>query len=218
MDSKDHEKLLGLQVSSSLDWKTHIQHLCSTLKQRLGMLKRIQQRLPREELILVAEAIFNSRIRYGIPVFYKPRLALQDEVSTIQEPIQVAQNDMIRQLFGHKRSDRINMEKLRKELKMLSVNQLACYHILLETFNILKKNSSPQIEEKIKPRERSNYHMRSFKKGNLNVIEKPKKNCMGFTYISAKVWNLLPEEIRVEEKADPFKSKIKEWIAANIPD
>ena len=218
MDSKDHEKLLGLQVSSSLDWKTHIHHLCSTLKQRLGMLKRIQQRLPREELILVAEAIFNSRIRYGIPVFYKPRLTLQDEVSTIQEPIQVAQNDMIRQLFGHKRSDRINMEKLRKELKMLSVNQLAVYHILLETFNILKKNSSPQIEEKIKPRERSNYNMRSFKKGNLNVIEKPKKSCMGFTYISAKVWNLLPEEIRVEEKADPFKSKIKEWIANNIPD
>ena len=69
VESKDHEKLLGLQVSSSLDWKTHIQHLCSTLKQRLGMLKRIQQRLPREELILVAEAIFNSRIRYGIPVF-----------------------------------------------------------------------------------------------------------------------------------------------------
>ena len=70
VDSKDHEKLLGLQVSSSLDWKTHIHHLCSTLKQRLGMLKRIQQRLPREELILVAEAIFNSRIRYGIAVFY----------------------------------------------------------------------------------------------------------------------------------------------------
>ena len=88
----------------------------------------------------------------------------------------------------------------------------------METFNILKKNSSPQIEEKIKPRERSNYHMRSFKKGNLNVIEKPKKSCMGFTYISAKVWNLLPEEIRLEEKAKPFKSKIKEWIGTNIPD
>ena len=81
------------------------------------MLKRIQQRLPREELILVAEAIFNSRIRYGIVVFYKPRLTLQDETCVIQEPIQVAQNDMIRQLFGHKRSDRINMEKLRKELE-----------------------------------------------------------------------------------------------------
>ena len=114
MESKNHEKLLGLQVSASLDWKTHIHHICSTLKQRLGMLKRIQQRLPREELRLVAEAIFNSRIRYGIAVFYKPRLTLQDESCTIQEPIQVAQNDMIRQLFGHKRSDRVNMEKLRK--------------------------------------------------------------------------------------------------------
>ena len=31
-------------------------------------------------------------------------------------------------------------------------------------------------------------------------------------------WSLLPEEIRFEEKAKPFKSKIKEWIVTNIPD
>ena len=55
---------------------------------------------------------------------------------------------MLRAMFGHKRADMVNIEKLRKDQGMLSVNQLACYHILIETFNILKKNSSPQIEER----------------------------------------------------------------------
>ena len=217
ISQKDQEKLLGLQINSGLNWKAHIQYLCSTLKQRLGMLKRIKQRMPKEKLQLVADAIFNSKIRYGIAVYYRPRVTQEDESCTIQEPLQVLQNDMIRELFGHRRKDRMNMQRLRDELKMLSVNQLACYHILLETFNILKKNSSPQIEEKIRPQEISNYHMRSFKRGDLNIIAKPKKNCLGFTYYSSKVWNMLPEEVRKTDNPGSFKSKIKAWITANIP-
>ena len=100
---------------------------------------------------------------------------------------------------------------------MLSVNQLACYHVLLETFNILKKNSSPQIEAKIRPKENLNYRMRSFKKGDLNIIDKPKKTCLGFTYVSAKLWNMLPEDIRKSDKPGQFKAKIKSWITAVIP-
>ena len=217
LESSDHERLLGLQVNSGFDWKTHIQHLCSTLKKRLGMLKRIKHRLPREKLHLVAEAIYNSPIRYGIAVYYRPRLTQDEESFTIQDPIQVAQNDMLRELFGHKRSDHINMQKLRDQIGMLSVNQLASYHILLETFNILKRNSSPQIEERIKPKQRGNFQSRGFKRGDLNVIEKPKKNCVGFTYISAKLWNMLPEDIRNQEIADTFKLQIKSWILKTIP-
>ena len=182
------------------------------------MLKRINHRLPQEKMILVAEAIFCSSIRYGIPVFYKPRLTDTDEFCTIQEKLQVCQNDMIRLLFGHKRSDRINMQKLREKMGILSVNQLACYHILLETFNILNKNSSPQIEDKIKPKGKSHYHTRSSERKDLNVMNKPKKNCIGFTYISAKLWNMLPVQIRDQKSPEPFKAAIKSWIPSNIPD
>ena len=142
------------------------------------MLKRIKQRVPIETLKTIADAIWNSKLRYGIAVYYKPRLTNNDEKCTIQEPLQVLQNDMIRELFGYKRKDRVNMDSLRAAQKMLSVNQIACYHILLETFNILVKNSSPQIKEKIKHRENTRYDMRSNEKGDLNVIEKPKKSCV----------------------------------------
>ena len=51
--------------------------------------------------------------------------------------------------------------------------------------------------------------MRSSKRGDLNVIDKPKKSCLGFTYISAKLLNMLPQEIRNQDKIDLFKSEIK---------
>ena len=99
--------------------------------------------MPFETLSIIAESIFNAKLRYGIAVYFKPRLSEGDEICKIQEPLQVLQNDMLRELFGHKRADKVNMEKLRKNQGMLSVNQPASYHILIETFNILNRNSSP---------------------------------------------------------------------------
>ena len=72
LESKDSEKLLGLQVSAKLDWGVHIDKLCITLRQRLGLLRRIKCKIPREKLQMIAEAIFISKIRYGLPVYYKP--------------------------------------------------------------------------------------------------------------------------------------------------
>ena len=173
--SKDQERLLGLQVNSNLDWKSHINYLCNKLKQRLALLRRIKLRVPRETLRIISEAIFFSKLRYGIAVYYLPRLTENDEKCTVQECLQVVQNDMVRELFGHRRKDRINMQTLREKHNMMSVNQLACYHILIETFNILYNDSSPQILEKIGHRENKRYEMRSNVREDLHIIEKPKK-------------------------------------------
>ena len=172
-----------------------------------------------ETLRTIADAIWNSKLRYGIAVYYKPRLSENDESCAIQEPLQVLQNDMMREMFGYRRKDRINMQRLRREQDMFSVNQLACYHILVETFNILNNNSSPQIKEKIRHKENTRYEMRSNAKGDLNIIDKPKKSCIGFTYISGKLWNVLPEEYRKITNASNFRAKIKEWIPqSQIPE
>ena len=88
---------------------------------------------------------------------------------------------------------------------------------MIETFNILHKNSSPQIEAKIRHRENTRYEMRSNAKGDLHIIDRPKKSCVGFTYIAGKLWNMLPEDIRKIEMEDPFKSRIKTWVRESIP-
>ena len=42
------------------------------LKKRTGILRRIRDRVPKEKINMIAEAIFNSLLRYGVPVFLKP--------------------------------------------------------------------------------------------------------------------------------------------------
>ena len=105
VESKDSEKLLGLQVSAKLDWKVHLDKLAITLRQRLGLLRRIKYKVPNDKLQIIAEAIFTSKIRYGLPVYYRPRITEEDPSCKRQDTMQVLQNDMLRLVAGYKRSD-----------------------------------------------------------------------------------------------------------------
>ena len=218
VESKESEKLLGLQVSSKLNWKVHIEKLCITLRQRLGLLKRIKCKVPRDKLQIIAEAIFTSKIRYGLPIYYRPRLTEEDPACKNQEALQVLQNDMLRLIAGYKRSDRVNMSKLRKKSNIMSINQLACYHILMECKNILDHNASKQVKEKMVPEERkSGCTLRSQTRGDLKIMMKPKNSCQGFSHFAARLWNMLPEDIRNKSKTLQFKTALKLWIFTKIP-
>ena len=52
---------------------------------------------------MVADTIFSAKLSYGIAVYYKPKLSENYEICTVLEPLQVIQNDMIGELFGHKK-------------------------------------------------------------------------------------------------------------------
>ena len=108
------------------------------------------------------------------------------------------------------------MKNLREEIKMMSVNQISVYHTLLEAYNVMRHLSSEQINMKWKLIERK-YALRSTTEGQLNVPEKPKLKCLGFTYNLAKLFNMLPLEMKKMEDPNIFKTKTKEWIWENIP-
>ena len=48
------------------------------LRKRIGILKRIKQKIPADKLSIIADAIFNSVIRYGIAVYLVPTYEKED--------------------------------------------------------------------------------------------------------------------------------------------
>ena len=122
---------------------------------------------------------------------------------------------MLRMIFGFRISDQINMEKLRNEIGMFSINQLNCYHVLLEAFNIKHFGSSEKIQEKWVPENQRLYSNRR-----LHDVKVPKVDhvrCQGFSWYAAKLWNKLPEIIESIQKPSIFKTKKKDWIWETIP-
>ena len=117
---------------------------------------------------------------------------------------------------GKSRKSHTNMQKLREELKIMSINQLSCYHVAMEMYNIINHSSSDLLHEEFKV-EQSRYNLRCHEDGTVKVPEKMKKSCTGFSYIGPKLWNHLPGHIRKTTIRGIFKDKMKDWIWESIP-
>ena len=50
----------------------------------------------------------------------------------------------------------------------------------------------------------------------IKVPEKPKLKCTGFTYNGAKLFNMLPPQMRETKDKNTFKTVMKNWIWENI--
>ena len=168
---------------------------------------------------MAAESIFNSKVRYGIAVYltpvYEKEMVKAKQLSTEARKIQVIQNGLLRMIYGYRQSDKVNMEELRKKIGMFSVNQMNIYHVILEAFNIINYGSADKIQEKWMPKSSSNYSNR--RSHNVTVPRVRHTSCQGFSWNGARLWNQLPESLKIITNADAFKVQAKKYIWETIP-
>ena len=168
---------------------------------------------------MVAESIFNSKIRYAIALYLNPVVDKEEiktrKLSSDAYKLQVLQNKMLRMVFGYRIQDKVNMEKLREKIKMFSVNQMNIYHVLIEAFNVINYGSADKIQEKWLLNNERVYSNR--RKEDVKIPRVDHTSCQGFSWHGAKLWNSLPENIKSIKNPDTFKLKIKDYIWDKIP-
>ena len=199
-------KLLGIEVAGDLTWTAHVEELKKKLRQRMGVLRRLKYSLPPRALSQVAEAIFTSKIRYGLALYCRPRISENDQSNGTLKQITKYQNDVMRIITGKKCRDKVSIKSLRKTTGTTSVNHLLCYHILMDMFNILKDTASATMKEMLtKKLGNSNITTRSTTQNKVTApVNYGKKN--DFAYYGATLWNLLPEHIRNAETAEQIRN------------
>ena len=72
-------KLLGMKFEDNLKWSEHIHGkggVIPSLNKRLFLLRRLKSQLNKQSLRKVAEAIFTSKIRYGLQLLGKVRVKI----------------------------------------------------------------------------------------------------------------------------------------------
>ena len=109
------------------------------------------------------------------------------------------------------------MKNVRNQINMMSINQMCIYHYLLEAHNIMRYESSGQIKLKWSDENEKKYLLRNKTKNDLRVPDKPLAKCSRFSYTGAKLYNILPSNIKNTFNSDTFKSLTKKWIWENIP-
>ena len=211
------EKLLGLHINSDFKWSTHIDKISIELKKRIGLLRRIRNRVPKNKIVTISEAIFNSIIRYGCAVYLNPVYEEEEiKVRKLPKPtatLQILQNKMIRVILGLKKD--INIMNVRNKIEMMSVNQMCVYHTVLEAYNIMKNSSSEKIQMKWSDTHEIKYSLRRITNNDLKIPEKTTTKC--FSYTAAKQYNMLPKNLRENSNPKTFKTLTKKWIWEKIP-
>ena len=93
---------------------------------------------------------------------------------------------------------------------MLSVNQMAVYHTIMEAYNMSNKNASDQLQKKLNMHE-GKHSQGSAANNDLYVPENLRKKCTG-----PKLYNMVPKNTKDAKTTDDFKNKLKGWKWENI--
>ena len=66
IEKTDHCKYLGILFDQNMNWKLQISKMCAKLSSVCGVLSKVRHYLDRSSLMLIYNALFDSRLRYGI--------------------------------------------------------------------------------------------------------------------------------------------------------
>ena len=121
------EKLLGVTIDDTQNWNSEVYGkggLLSNLNSRQFMVKRINNQINRECNMKMVNSLYNSKLRYGVPLYGQIRWTEDETSSKIFSDIQLNQNRMMRSLNHSKISDKIRTKTIFEKYNMLSVNQI----------------------------------------------------------------------------------------------
>ena len=100
------------------------------------------------------------------------------------------------------------MSEVRDKIGMFSVNQMAVYLTVMETYNIINRKASDQLQRKLNKHD-GKHSEGSAANNDLYVPKKPQKRCTGFSYIGPKLYNMIPKGIKEAKTVDDFKDRLK---------
>ena len=130
--------------------------------------------------------------------------------------LQVLQNQVLRLQTGL--GWEAPTSQLVSEGKVMSVQQLTAYHTLMTVFKAVRLKKPSYLAEKFKLRQPNEFE--TFPHRQTNTIKARAGLTIllgGIVYRGAKLWNLMSQDLRNEEKLMKFKHMVKKWIYRNVP-
>ena len=211
IEESENEKVLGVTLSRSLDWKKHFEKVKEKMSKGIFTLKRLQETMGETHLKMLAEGLVMSQARYCSPVYLSGRVRLNNSDTHNQElkKLQMLQNNMLRTVLKIKRRDHIKIEDMLRKVNCLSVNQMACYSILIETWKSIHITG-------ILPSSSTRQDTRTLRSDSLQVLRTTAKCPDSFLQKASKLWEMTSQRFRTTNLLKIAKLEAM-TVAKNLP-
>jgi len=162
-------KLLGINITSSLDWSYHINHLAKRAGQRLGILRKARRILPPASISTLYKTKVRSIMEYCGPIWQNASKCALNKLDTIQRKVCHLigkKQNVIPEYNINSLEQRRNVSGMCQIHRMVTGVAPPTVVELLPPFNQPNRisryvNQSHHLQFEIK-RSKSNHHMQSF--------------------------------------------------------
>ena len=202
-------KYLRFTLDQNLDYSLHVKDICRKINYGLQIMRHVNVFLPKESLIFLANSLVLSHLDYCSPIQYNLGCGQLDILLKLQK-------QCARIIFGYDR--RTHSKPLFIQLNWLPLHQRIEYNICLLLYKVNNNIAPPYLSEMfVKTAEVHQHRTRADVNSHFFKIRGTGHTYLKlFRYYGAKVWNLLPTEIRPTESIENFKVKCKAYFMDKI--
>ena len=192
---------LGVMFDKHMWMDKHVNVICRESFFHLRNLSKVRHSLSEDSLVSAVHAFISSKLDYCNSLLYGVPASMIEQLQRIQ-------NTAAKIVVGAYMYDHVT--PILKKLHWLPVFKRVEYKIILLTFKGLNGLAPVYIREMLTLYEPS----RSLRSSGKNLLQVPKSNQIfygnrSFYVAGPKLWNSLPQEMRLVMKLDSFKRQLK---------
>ena len=189
-------KFLGITIDQNLNFRAHTSALGTKIAKVNGLLFRLNNILPCESLKLLYSALLVPHIVYGIEIWHGALETNRDRIFKLQKKAIRAINSLPYNHHTHDYFKSMNLLKS-EDLYKLKLSTCMFKNRIVGTQSDVHAHNTRHQDDLILPR-----YNRS-------------RSQTSWMYQGICLWNSLPNEIKLIERAGPFKNSMKRMLLEN---
>lgn len=201
-------KYLGVYIDNRLNFKENVDNVCRKVGRKIGVLSRLRNELNMQQKVVIYRTMIEPHFTYCSSILF---MANGGEFDRMQK----MQNKCMRSILRLDR--RSNVRGMLNTLEFMSVRQLVNFNALMLIHKMLNGKCPEYLSDKIKMKRDNERGNRLRSRNDIQTIRATKLFTQNtIFYKGFKLFNEIPEKIKMEVDTGVFRNKLKEYVLNNI--
>ena len=202
-----YEKLLGVNIDNELNFKVHVLDICKKANSKLTALRRYCKFITLEKKRTLFKAFVESQFSYCPLVWMFHSRALNNKINRLHERALRMVYDDDTSTFG--------------ELLIMdgscTIHERNIQYLAIELYKAFNNIGPPLLNDIFKLSSYKGPKLRNKEEFTRQTISTVHFGENSLKYLGAKIWNLIPIEIKDVDTLEQFKVLIKKWEPKSCP-